>query len=619
MKGRALLLLLAACGGVTPAVAQDRAAAEAAGRDLGTAAQAQAGAMVRDNNAPSNIVPGFAGTSLPEGSLVDDPERLISQGAYAVGGNESYNVIIDKDRPVFDPTTIDLTRATEIEQDPDKYIGAGLTADGTTSKCEPLPPATGVGSEYLQICNAGLKPEQTTEICRIPLVPQFSGSGAIKYTCGRQIFDTDYRGTWEPGGEESSCTGFQSAPQCSLQGEEFSVTRQYLGRVGNGIYLYRSESVRTYTCTSPTSSPNGGALSNTFGSWTPAPVVEVGRERGYSGSVEDFSACSEPVKKGQCSLESSECVDSEPTTRVIDGIPVTQACWTKSNTYKCDSMVSANDCAELEANAKCRYDHEDCLDDPQEGACKVKNLYYRCKADPASAPAETAYICSGDLYCINGECTKIEREASTEFKDAMVAVQTLGQIKEDFDPDTLTLFNGQQAGCHKPIFGLVNCCAGKVSGLIPVATGAAALAGGPVAIAGLATPFLTLFLCGAEEKMLDVKDRMGMCHYVDTYCSEKVLGVCTTRRSTYCCYESKLARILQEQGRPQIGKSWGTGKEPKCQGFTIEEFQQLDLSKMDFTEVFDEFVNAATVPDAVQTSIEIQTKIEEYYKLHAKP
>jgi conjugal transfer mating pair stabilization protein TraN len=109
---------------------------------------------------------------------------------------------------------------------------------------------------------------------------------------------------------------------------------------------------------------------------------------------------------------------------------------------------------------------------------------------------------------------------------------------------------------------------------------------------------------------------MGLCHYVGSYCSDKVLGVCTSKRKSYCCFESKLSRILQEQGRRQIGKAWGEAREPTCEGFSIEEFQRLDLSEMDFSEVYDEFVDAVRVPDEVQTSIEIQGRIEDYYRLH---
>src|SRR3546814_19384142 len=81
-------------------------------------------------------------------------------------------------------------------------------------------------------------------------------------------------------------------------------------------------------------------------------------------------------------------------------------------------------------------------------------------------------------------------------------------------------------------------CAGKVSGLLTVGAGAAALAGGPTAVAALATPFLTLFACSQSEMRLDIKDRMGFCHKVGTYCSSSFLGICKTRCTAYCCFES---------------------------------------------------------------------------------
>src|SRR3546814_3157268 len=91
-------------------------------------------------------------------------------------------------------------------------------------------------------------------------------------------------------------------------------------------------------------------------------------------------------------------------------------------------------------------------------------------------------------------------------------------------------------------------------------------------------PYTTLF----RSKQLDVKDRLGLCVSIGSYCSSSFLGVCQTKRKAYCCFESKLTRILQEQGRPQINKQWGKPKEGQCAGFTVDEFSRLDLSKKDF-------------------------------------
>lgn len=75
---------------------------------------------------------------------------------------------------------------------------------------------------------------------------------------------------------------------------------------------------------------------------------------------------------------------------------------------------------------------------------------------------------------------------------------------------------------------------------------------------------------------------------------------------------------MQEQGRVQLGKPWGAPKTEQCNGFTIEEFASLDLSVMDFTEVYADFMDAAKLPDEVETMSEIQGKIQDYYDLHGK-
>ena len=329
--------------------------------------------------------------------------------------------------------------------------------------------------------------------------------------------------------------------------------------------------------------------------------------------------CAANAADANCTLETEVCTSSDPVTRIVNGVPVTQPCWAWERTYQCHRISSANDCGDLEANGSCTYLRTECLDEePDGGPCKVENRVYKCPT-PSGGPSDAPqYICGDDVYCINGDCEPIVREASTEFKDALVALHSIDQAGKEFDETNFTVFKGSRETCHKPVFGLINCCAGKTSGLLTVGAGAAALAGGPAAIAALATPFLTLFACSQDEMKLDIKDRMGLCHNLGTYCSSSFLGICSTRRTAYCCFESKLSRVLQEQGRPQLGKSWGSAKKEQCLGFTIDEFSRLDLSVMDFTEVYADFMDAAKLPDEVQTMTEIQQKIQNYYDLHGK-
>ena len=48
-------------------------------------------------------------------------------------------------------------------------------------------------------------------------------------------------------------------------------------------------------------------------------------------------------------------------------------------------------------------------------------------------------------------------------------------------------------------------------------------------------------------------------------------------------------------------------------GFSVDEFSRLDLSQMNFSEVYAEFTEAARLPDELETAIQIQQKIEDFY------
>jgi len=79
-----------------------------------------------------------------------------------------------------------------------------------------------------------------------------------------------------------------------------------------------------------------------------------------------------------------------------------------------------------------------------------------------------------------------------------------------------------------------------------------------------------------------------------------------------------MARIVQEQGRPQLkafGPSggWGTAENPNCRGFTPQEFQQLDFSRIDLTEYFGDIQQnlSQKIQDAQTT---VQRKIQDHYE-----
>jgi conjugal transfer mating pair stabilization protein TraN len=560
-------------------------------------------------------VPGYAGTDFDASKYLDNEDGLTDAGVAQRYSDPNYSVVIDPARPEFDPATIDLSAAKLIEDDPESYIGTDVAIGGSAGACEPLPNTGASGSTYYETCNQGEQVITSPQTCISTLNVRVERVVTYVYYASTSASPYVSRASLNDGLAADTCRIVGTVPYCDnlavYGGSPTSSCR-------NADYV--TEQVEC-TAEASTTGHSWG-----FGSF---PGLAVATGQPWMAKSEttlppvitrNDTACAAFKGNGQCVEQASEvCTDSEPDTRVINGVPVTQPCWAWTRTFQCTERRAANDCSELAADPACTFDHEECLSDNEDGSCNVFDRVYACAMPATGGGALPAFVCARDLYCINGECTQVEREASSEFKDAMVAVQTMGNVRGDFDADTLTLFGGEKAGCHKPVFGFVNCCAGKTSGLLTAAAGAAAIASGPAAIAALATPFLTTFLCDSEEKTLDVKDRMGLCHYVGSYCSDKVLRVCTSKRKSYCCFESKLSRILQEQGRQQLGMDWGEPKEPDCEGFLVEDFQQLNLSEMDFTEVYAEFVDAAKVPDEIQTSMEIQERIEQYYQLHEGP
>jgi len=89
----------------------------------------------------------------------------------------------------------------------------------------------------------------------------------------------------------------------------------------------------------------------------------------------------------------------------------------------------------------------------------------------------------------------------------------------------------------------------------------------------------TKSMCSKGEKELKKKRQAGLCKEVGTYCSKRILRrICIERKKSFCCFNSALARVLQECGRPQIGKGWGSPKNPDCSGYTIEEFSSAVTS-----------------------------------------
>jgi hypothetical protein len=109
--------------------------------------------------------------------------------------------------------------------------------------------------------------------------------------------------------------------------------------------------------------------------------------------------------------------------------------------------------------------------------------------------------------------------------------------------------------------------------------------------------------CTPGELILGCKRAKHVCHEVGNRCKIKVFGMCLQSMQVFCCFNTQLARIIHEQGRPQVGPDWGSGKHPNCRGFYADEFVSLDFGRMDFGEYATELTR--------QMSSDIGPKVEQ--------
>ncbi len=118
---------------------------------------------------------------------------------------------------------------------------------------------------------------------------------------------------------------------------------------------------------------------------------------------------------------------------------------------------------------------------------------------------------------------------------------------------------------------------------------------------------LSMMSCNEEEGKLAMKEGAKLCHTVGTWCSTcfMVLGVCvscTEHTTSKCCFNSMLARIINEQGRAQVGKGWGSAQSADCSGFTVAQLQSLNFAAMDLTEFYASLVPILPNVGALQTN-----------------
>lgn len=96
------------------------------------------------------------------------------------------------------------------------------------------------------------------------------------------------------------------------------------------------------------------------------------------------------------------------------------------------------------------------------------------------------------------------------------------------------------------------------------------------------------FPCEPPEFELAAKKSVKSCVEVGSYCSKEALGsICIEKKKSYCCYNSPLSRIVNQQLRGQASSvlgSFGSPENPSCDGLTVSQLSTVDWTKVDLSE-----------------------------------
>lgn len=246
---------------------------------------------------------------------------------------------------------------------------------------------------------------------------------------------------------------------------------------------------------------------------------------------------------------------------------VNRPCWSEQIKYQCSSKPKYG-CNHLKKQG-CELVRSNCVKQAA-SICLQWHKDYICSNEKKELSSS---IAGSQMFCLGGNCHTATIVPNTDM-GSVGYLAMLNEMKKDMQTNPISVFKGHANSCRKTNIGnFLNCCSG---------------------FKGWGKD-LGLSRCSAEEKALALKRAKGQCYYVGTYCAKKdpIFKTCITKKSTYCCFNSKLARVFQEQGKKQLAISFGTGQQANCRGFTVEELQRIDFSKFDLEELFSDLLDHA--------------------------
>ena len=325
---------------------------------------------------------------------------------------------------------------------------------------------------------------------------------------------------------------------------------------------------------------------------TPVNSLNITLEhKTYEGeAIDSWVGCDsleQMVEEGLCEY-GERILTQGPETRNINGYPIFKDEWQYKQIYNC--KMFKDECSSLRAqgchqvNSRCKeWMNDKCWIYEQTYACPNGKFSRRQFHDPNLA-----------AFCLTGNCHQQSYTANADMLDAIARLSLLKEVQTDLranhhDPK---IFKGDKYICRRDCLSFKDCCR-RMKGW------------------GVSLKFAS---CKAEEKQLAKMRQQSLCHQIGTYCAKKFLGKCIQKKTSFCCFGTKFARIIQEQGRSQLNLGWGDPKCPDCRSITIEELTKIDLSKINFSEVFIDLIHKYQKPNIKVLQEKVSDKVLDHMK-----
>ncbi|EFS5057066.1 type-F conjugative transfer system mating-pair stabilization protein TraN [Salmonella enterica] len=348
---------------------------------------------------------------------------------------------------------------------------------------------------------------------------------------------------------------------------------------------------------------NGYCISGGNGDWAVYQSLVSGKstftltlyvkvsEKEWVPRVEWVESC--PFNKADGVLTSTECTEPGGTkSGVMEGKPwsLTEACWAYRDKYVTQSADNGT-CKTYVDNPACTLAARQCAFYSEEGTCLHEYATYSCETKTSGK----VMVCGGDVFCLDGDCDRAQSGTSNDFGSAvsqLAALAAAGKDVAEMNSMDVRAFTGQARFCKKATAGFSNCCKD----------------GGWGQDVGLAS-------CSSEEKALAKAKEDKLTVSVGEFCSKKVLGICLQKKRGYCQFDSKLAQIVQEQGRNgQLRIGFGSAKSPDCRGITVDELQRIQFDQLNFTNFYEDLMNNQKIPDNGALTEKVKEQIADQLK-----